>query len=149
MTDQPTQPIDMSPPVITEVIEAAKTFYECNDSECSCEGYHLDWRRLKAALENLEKSKVQTSQTSHPPHPTVILHDNGKRYWMERASKAEALCERLLHDPPAQMSTPLGLLPINADGMRTLVDELDRVMRYNVFLQSKLIKLTKKQNERY
>ena len=49
--------------------------------------------------------------------------------WQQRALKAEALVERLFNDPPAQMNTPLGLLPINSDGMRRLVDELSKWMR--------------------
>jgi len=55
--------------------------------------------------------------------------ETSRTYWMERCIKAEALCERFLHDPPAQMSTPLGMLPINAEGMRQLSDALGRAQR--------------------
>lgn len=62
--------------------------------------------------------------------PTPTEDPNDKLYWMERASRAEsALCERFLHDPPAQMSTPLGLLPINAEGMCRLSDALGKAQR--------------------
>lgn len=52
-----------------------------------------------------------------------------KAYWMERALRAEGLGERMMTDPPARMSTPLGLLPVNDEGMRKLSDALGKAQR--------------------
>jgi hypothetical protein len=43
----------------------------------------------------------------------------------KRAEAAEQALALLVNSPPAQMTTPLGLLPVNADGMRTLVDHIN------------------------
>lgn len=44
----------------------------------------------------------------------------------DQLRKAYSTIQAFVNAKPAQMSTPLGLLPINADGMRQLVDALDK-----------------------
>ena len=47
-----------------------------------------------------------------------------ERDWRERALAAEARLTAWLEAPPAHMSSPLGLVPVNSEGMRRLVDAL-------------------------
>ena len=51
-----------------------------------------------------------------------------ERLTQER-DKALKAVEGFLYSPPAKMTSPLGLLPVNSDGMRTLVDRVVELER--------------------
>lgn len=59
----------------------------------------------------------------------LIYERECKRLALEKAEQLRSVFQAFLDGPPAQMLTPLGTLPVNADGMRLLVDALSRANR--------------------